>query len=194
MNMTFDLLGHLGLGGVFIGTVIEALGIPFPGGIMLIIAGVLVNKGELGYFQALGMAVTGFNTGAFCAYFIGKKIGQPFLSRFRTVFKLSPEKMDKALSWLEKSSAAFIILGRFVPMFSNIVPYMAGISRLGTASFFVYNTIFAVSWSSLNIALGYYFSQSWPLITEISGKYLSYAATAVIIIYLLLGYAIKRKL
>lgn len=194
MNLnSYDLLGELGLGGLFIGSIVEALGLPFPGSIMLVFAGVLINKGQLGYIGALILAVVGFNLGASIAYYIGRAVGEPFFDKFQKFFKIAPDKLERSQDWIKRSSAAFILLGRFVPMASNITPYLAGISGLRITKFLFYNVLFALLWSNIYLAIGYFFSQSFQLVMEHIQKYLPYIAGGVIIIYLAAAYILKKK-
>jgi len=161
MDTAHQFLGQLGLGGVFLGTVIEALGIPFPGGLMLVLAGVLVGEGKINFIAALIMAVTGFNLGAITAYIIGRTVGEPFFQRFEKLFKVNHNKLEKARELMKNSAATFMILGRFVPMASNLTPYLAGISKLGPVRFLIYSNVFAILWSALYIAFGY-FDEFYP--------------------------------
>lgn len=189
----FDLLGKLGLGGLFLGSIIEALGLPFPGGIMLVLAGILINTGKLNYPAALALAVIGFNLGATAAYFIGRSAGEPLFERFEKLFKINHQKLEKARFWMKQSSAAFILLGRFVPMASNLTPYLAGVSRLSPGRFLFYNTMFAIVWANFNLAIGYFFSHSWQKVMGVVGKHLPYIAGATLLVYLAIALLIRRK-
>lgn len=192
-STAYDLLGKLGLGGVFLGTIIEALGIPFPGGLMLVLAGVLINRGSLDYTGAVVLAVAGFNLGATAAYFIGRTVGEPFFDRFGRAFKIERQKLDRARTWMEQSAAAFILLGRFVPMASNLTPYLAGMSRLNPARFLFYNVIFAIVWANFNIALGYYFSKSLGKVMRYTETHLPYIAGAALAVYLAAALILRKK-
>lgn len=121
-------LGTLGAGGLLLGAIVEALGIPFPGELMIVLAGFLVNQGRLDFYGVLVAAVLGFNLGATVAYFIGRYVGEPFFVRYGRYLRVTPKRFEKAQTWLSRSVPAFIILGRFVPMVSNLTPYIAGMS------------------------------------------------------------------
>jgi membrane protein DedA with SNARE-associated domain len=161
---------------------------------MLVLAGVLINNGSLNLAGALILAVAGFNLGATAAYYIGKTAGEPFFSKFEKVFSISHQKLDMARTWIEQSAAAFIILGRFVPMASNLTPYIAGMSGLSPARFLLFNSIFAVCWSSFNIALGYYFSRSWMEVMKFTETRLPYIAGAVLVLYIVLALLVRKKM
>ncbi len=187
-------LGSLGLGGLFLGSIIEALGIPFPGGLMIIFAGMLVNNGEMGFAWSLILAVGGFSLGAGAAFFLGKYIGEPVFDKAGKYLKITPAGLDRARSWMRHSAAAFIIFGRFVPMVSNLTPYVAGMSKLRTERFFLYNTIFAVSWASFYLIVGMFFSHYLPALLDFTGSRLPFLAAGAVLLYITAGYIIRRKI
>ena len=184
-------LGALGAGGLFLGVIIEAMGIPFPGGLMVILAGFLVNQGRLNLFSALFAAVLGFNIGAIIAFFLGRHIGEPFLLRFSKYLRVTPQRIRKAQGWLEQSSGAFIIFGRFVPMISNLTPYMAGLSGLRSIRFIGYNFLFTLLWVSFNLCLGYLFGHSWIYLMRLTHSWIPVIAGGLLILSLIFLY-LKR--
>jgi len=165
-------LGGLGAGGIFLGVVIEALGIPFPGGLMVILAGFLVNQGRFALFPVFAATFLGFNLGAAAAFFIGRHVGEPFLIRFSKYLRVTPARIEQAREWLAQSAAAFIIFGRFVPMISNLTPYIAGLSGLPVIKFLGYNLIFTFFWTSINLSLGFLFGHSWGYILRLTHSWL----------------------
>jgi len=177
-------LGALGAGGILLGAFIEAMGIPFPGGLMVVLAGFLVNQDRLNFYHALLAATLGFNLGATSAYFIGRFVGEPFFKRYGHYLRLTPQRFARAQSWLARSAAAFIIVGRFVPMISNLTPYMAGVSRLSPVKFLIYNTIFAFTWSSFNLAVGIFFGYNWPAVLRFTGTKLPVIMLILLGLYL----------
>lgn len=178
-------LGTLGAGGLFLGLIIEALGVPFPGGLMTLLAGILVNQGRLDFYHILAAAVLGFNVGATAAYLIGRCVGEPFLLRYGKYLMVTPAKFDQARSWMYRSAPAFIIFGRFVPMVSNLTPYLAGISRLPFVQFLIYNSVFALSWVSFNLGIGIFFGHHWESIFSLIQSRLPLLALGVLVVYLL---------
>ncbi len=189
-----DLIGTMGIGGLFLGSVIEALGIPFPGGLMVIFAGILVNGGKLEFLPALVAAVGGFNLGAAAAYFLGRYVGEPLFDGLGRYLNITPARLESARNWMENSAAAFIIFGRFVPMVSNFTPYMAGMSRLRADRFFLYNSIFATAWAGFYLLVGMFFSRNMRALLDFTESRLPLLAAAAIIIYIVVFYFIKKKI
>lgn len=181
-------LGTLGAGGLLLGAIVEALGIPFPGGLMIVLAGFLVNQGRLDFYGVLVAAVLGFNLGATVAYFIGRYVGEPFFVRYGRYLRVTPKRFEKAQTWLSRSAPAFIILGRFVPMVSNLTPYIAGMSGLALIRFLIYNSVFAFSWASLNLGIGVFFGHNWENLLRFIQSRLPLIAGGVLALYLVFLY------
>lgn len=185
-----NYFGALGLGGLFVGVLVEAMGVPFPGGALIIFSGVLVDRGILELYHAALTAVAGFNAGAATAFFIGRHIGEPFFLRYGSRLHLTEERFSKAQEWLERSAAAFILVGRFIPMVSNLIPYVAGLSGLGWGRFLFYTTVFSLCWTSLNLSIGILFSKNWERIFPFVHRNLVLSALFVLLIVIL--YGVKR--
>lgn len=182
-------LTTLGIGGLLLGVIVEAMGIPFfPGGIMVILTGILINQGKLNFYPALITAIVGFNLGAMLAYFIGRHVGEPFFYRYGKYLYLTPQKINRAKGWFEHSAPAFIVFGRFVPMVSNLTPYIAGLSKLNIAKFLFYNTIFSVAWSAFNLSIGMFFSYKWESISRLINSRLLLIGGIILFFYLLFNY------
>ncbi len=154
-------LSSFGLAGLLLGVFIEATGVPFPGGVMVVIAGFLVNEGRLNFGSALAVVLAGYTAGSLLAYTAGRCIGLPFLMRCGKLLRVSPAKLERTRSLLFYSAPAFIVAGRFFPGLGNLTPYMAGVSRIGPAVFLFYNTIFAAGWATLYLLLGMFFGYNY---------------------------------
>ncbi len=165
-DLILDYLSKLGLGGLLAGVFIEAMGLPFPGGIMVMVTGILVEQGRINFSSALLITLFGFSAGAITAYMIGRHLGQPFFIRCGKLLHISPEQFAKAQTWLDRSAPAFIVFGRFVPGLSNLTPYMAGVSRIRAGYFIFYNSIFALGWGFLYLMVGMFFGHNYQLIAS----------------------------
>ncbi|MEW6274456.1 MAG: DedA family protein [Bacillota bacterium] len=188
-----DYLGALGTGGLLLGVIIEAMGIPFPGGLMVILAGFLVNQGRLNLFAVLVATILGFNLGASIAFFIGRCMGEPFLVRFSKYLRVTPVRLEQARQWLKESSAAFIIFGRFVPMVSNLTPYIAGLSGLQFWKFIGYNFLFTLFWASFNLSLGIFFGHSWGYLLSLTRSWLPLAAGGMLVLIFIFLYLRRTR-
>jgi membrane protein DedA with SNARE-associated domain len=189
-----NYLTTLGLAGLLAGVFIEAMGLPFPGGIMVVLTGLLIGQGRLNFIPALATAFTGYTAGAFAAYLIGRYGGRPFLTYLGKIFRIAPEGLDKTISWLDRSAAVFILFGRFLPGVSNLTPYLAGVSRIGPGFFLFYNSIFTLGWGTLYLLLGMFFGHNYGLIAGYLNKSLPLAGLALLLSYFVFLYVKKTLL
>jgi len=190
-DFILSYLSTLGLVGLLVGVFIESMGVPFPGGIMVILTGLLVNQGRLEFSSAMLVTVLGYTGGSLTAYLIGRYLGQPFFARIGAFLHISPARFKQAQSLLDRSAPAFIIFGRFLPGLSNLTPYMAGISRISLIYFLFYNSIFTLGWGFLYLLLGMFFGHNYQLIAPYINTKLPLVGLALLGSYL--AYVYIRK-
>lgn len=156
-----DYLVTLGIAGLLLGVFIEATGLPFPGGIMIVLAAVLCHQGKLNPYYTGAAALVGFILGSLSAYLVARKMGWTFLQRYTGFLHITPEVLQKARTWLDRSAAIFLIFGRFIPGIGNLTPYLAGLSNISTGWFVFYNLIFVMLWGVIFLTVGSIFDQKW---------------------------------
>lgn len=187
-----DYLNTLGLGGLLGGLFIEAMGLPFPGGVMIMFSGFLINQDKLNFYTVFLLAMLGFNLGATAAFFIGRRVGEPLFNKYGRYLRVKNYNLERARQCMERSAPMFIIAGRFVPMVSNLTPYLAGASGLRWGQFLFYNFVFTIIWISLNISVGMLFGHKWPEIAGYMNNKLPLAALALLAVYLTVKFLIKQ--
>jgi membrane protein DedA with SNARE-associated domain len=192
-DFILNYLSTLGLAGLVGGVFIESMGLPFPGGIMVILTGLLVNQGRLQFSSAMMATLVGYTGGSLTAYLIGRNLGQPFFTRMGSFLHISPGRFEQAQSWLDRSAPAFIVFGRFLPGLSNLTPYMAGVSRISLLYFLFYNSIFALGWGILYLLLGMFFGHNYQVIAPYINTKLPLVGLALLASYLAYVY-IRRFL
>ncbi len=193
LDFIVNYLTALGLSGLLAGVFIEAMGVPFPGGIMVVLTGFLVNQGKINFFSALITTLSGYTAGSFTAYLIGRNLGQPFFLWCGRYLRITPERIKQTQSWLDRSAPAFIVFGRFLPGVSNLTPYMAGVSRIGAGYFLFYNTLFTLGWGGLYLLLGMFFGHNYRLISGYLNNGLPFVGLGLLGIYLAYVYLKKYK-
>jgi membrane protein DedA with SNARE-associated domain len=73
-----EIAHQYGYWAVFIGILLENLGIPLPGETVTLVGGFLAGSGQLNYWFVLGSAILGAVIGGTCGYWIGRYTGWPF--------------------------------------------------------------------------------------------------------------------
>lgn len=160
----FDLLSILGLPGIFVGVFLEALGLPFPGSMLVALAGFLSKQGQFNIMLACLVSLLGYLLGSTSAFMLGRNIGEPFIKKWGKYISLTPERIEKAQELLEKSAPAYIIGGRFLPTVGNVTPYIAGISGISIVRFLCYDMVHAFLWITIFLGVGAMLGNEWPKI------------------------------
>lgn len=185
-----EILTSLGLPGVFVGVFFEAIGLPFPGSVLVAFAGFLSKQGEFSIITAWLVSLLGYLLGSLSAFMIGRNWGGPCVERWSRFIRLTPERIDKALEFLQKSAPAYIIVGRFIPTLGNITPYVAGISRISIQRFLLYDMVHAVLWLTAFLGAGALVQNIWRDIRQ----YLWLKWLAIGVSILILFYVFKHLL
>ncbi|SEP39541.1 DedA family protein [Propionispora vibrioides] len=160
------ILSNLGLPGVFAGVFLEAIGLPFPGSVLVALAGFLSKQGEFNIIVAWLVSLLGYLLGSLSAFMIGRRMGGPFIKRWSRYIRLTPERIDKAQELLQKSAPVYIIGGRFVPTVGNVTPYVAGISGISIVKFLVYDMVHALLWLTIFLGAGAMLGSKWQRLAD----------------------------
>jgi membrane protein DedA with SNARE-associated domain len=170
--MLEELLARYGLIGIFLGAGIE-------GEAATIAGGVLAHKNLVSLWGAMIAAATGSCLVDQIYFFLGR-----FFRRNAWVNGLvSKPAFERALTFLERYPAGFILGFRFVYGMRTISPIAIGTSRVPAAKFVILNMVAAAVWGPLFVWIGYTFGKALdPLIARVS-----HGALYVIIGLALLG-------
>ncbi|MDF2635887.1 MAG: associated protein [Pelosinus sp.] len=161
-----DILSSLGLTGVFAGVFLEAIGLPFPGSVLVALAGFLSKQGEFNMIIAWLVSLLGYMLGSISAFMLGRCIGEPFIKRWGRYIRLTPERIRKAQELLQKSAPAYVIGARFLPTIGNVTPYVAGISGISIGKFLIYDMVHAALWLTIFLSVGAVLGSEWHTMVE----------------------------
>lgn len=181
-----EALIHLitGLGVIAILFVIFAesgllIGFFLPGDSLLFTSGFLVHQGilpiNIHVFVLLLFiaAVLGDNVGYTFGHRVGRKLFKKPNSRF---FK--KHHLEQAEEFYKKHGGKAIILARFVPIVRTFAPIVAGTSKMHYKSFFAYNIIGGLLWTTIFTYLGYYIGK------ELTDMGVNIEIIAIVIVFL----------
>ena len=107
------------------------------------------------YYSLLGMAlasVSGALTGSVVSYTVGRYASN-VVDRFPRIF--SESRSAQAHELFAKYRERTILIGYFLGPIHAIVPFLAGISRMGFYRFLLWNLLGSVIWTISVLALGY---------------------------------------
>ena len=121
---------------VFVFMAVESSFIPFPSEVVMIPAGFLAARGELGCGTPLAAVtlafvagVLGSLAGAYVNYFLALWVGKPFLEKYGKWFFLKPDALDRACAIFNRYGAATTFVCRMIPAIRQLISIPAGISE-----------------------------------------------------------------
>ncbi len=101
--------------------------------------------------------------GDFVNYTVGKTSGEKILSKPNRFIKR--ENIDKTTAFYQKHGGKTIILARFIPIVRTFAPFVAGLAKMDSSKFLIYNVVGAIIWSGSLVYLGYIFADN-PLVKK----------------------------
>jgi len=147
---------------IFVFMTIESSFIPFPSEVVMIPAGFLAARGELGLGSpavalsvAILVGVLGSLAGAFINYYLALLVGKPFLEKYGKYFFVKPEPLARACEVFNRYGAATTFVCRMVPAIRQLISIPAGIARMPLTSFTLFTALGAGVWTAILAFVGY---------------------------------------
>jgi len=152
---------------VFVFMAIESSFIPFPSEVVMIPAGFLAARGELGLGSpagaltaAIAVGLVGSLAGAYANYFIALWVGKPFLEKYGKYFFVKPEPLARACEVFNRYGAATTFVCRLVPVIRQLISIPAGIARMPLGPFTLFTGLGAGIWTAILAGVGYVLGRS----------------------------------
>ncbi|WP_062232973.1 DedA family protein [Fictibacillus sp. FJAT-27399] len=190
-----DFIIHYEYVGIFLALAFGLIGLPVPDEILLTFTGYLVYEGKTGFALTLLSAFLGAMSGISVSYFLGYKLGLPFLKTFGPKIGITEEKIEKTQWHFQKYGKLMIIIGYFIPGIRHISAYIAGISAMKFKRFALYAYSGGLVWSFTFIMLGKELGRKWRVVEQYFHNLGFYAiltaVAAVLLIWLI--YKVKMK-
>lgn len=170
------LLRKFGYLGVFIGTFFE-------GETILVIAGFFAQQHYLRLWLVIITAFLGAFLGHGVWFWIGRAQGAKLVDRFPGVRR----HFEKALNLFERHGAAAIFITQYLYGLRMASAIVFGISRIPTATFFIYQAISCIIWATIIATLGFFFGRAVERVLGTTAEVEKYALIALVTIGILVA-------
>jgi membrane protein DedA with SNARE-associated domain len=151
-----EIARNYGYWAIFLGILLENLGIPLPGETVTLVGGFLAGSDELNYWLVLGDAVAGAVIGGNCGYWIGRVGGWPFLLQVGNIFRISEARLLSIKEQFSENAAKAVFFGRFFALLRIFAAPLAGIAEMSFGKFLVYNLAGASAWATVMVTLAFF--------------------------------------
>lgn len=164
-----------------------------PGQILLLLAGAMVKRGVLGFWELVAFAAIGAILGDLANYGVGKKYGEAILVKYGKRVFLMPDRLEKLKEVLRQYTGRTLMLGRFSSVTRWAAPFLAGSMGISFPKFMAYNVVGGLGWSLALIALGWFSGEGVEIASRHLGRYLLVALLLGALIVLMVKWKSKGK-
>ena len=116
------------------------------------------------------MVATGAIIGDNIGYWLGRRLGRPWLERHGHLVGMHGGVLVRVDLLFARHGGKAVLLGRFIGFLRAMAPFVAGASRMPYGAFVVYNGIGATTWAVAFVLLGYFLGASWTVAERWIGR------------------------
>jgi len=140
------LLQHYGYGILFTALFLEMLALPLPGEMMMSYAGLFVYEGKLNMSLSIAAASLGVSAGISLSYWIGYRLGKPFVLKHGHKIHLGEPQMESMTRWFARYGNKLLFIAFFIPGVRHITGYFCGVTQMPFRRFTSYVPVLGWLW------------------------------------------------
>jgi membrane protein DedA with SNARE-associated domain len=147
-----------------------ALGIvalPIPDESIMMLAGVLMKKGDLHIVPTLLATYGGSMAGITLSYLIGRIAGSPIIHKYGAYIGMTEQKFQKVHDWFAHYGKWTLTFGYFVPGIRHFTGLAAGMSDLEYPTFALFAYMGAIIWTTVFLSIGFFLGEYWYTIVSL---------------------------
>jgi len=164
-------ISHGGYLGIFGLMALESCNIPIPSEVILPYAGFLANQGLLSWHLAALVGALACLFGSIISYWLGLKLGRPFLWRYGKRLLISQNDIERADKFMTRYGSLSFFLSRIIPIVRTFFSFIAGVSKGNFGKFCLYTFLGSWLWSYALVWLGVKLGENWDQISPVWEKY-----------------------
>ena len=146
---------------VFIGTVIDATGLPFPGRLLLAAAGAMAAAGHANVLVVIGVGALGAMLVDQVWYVTVTRGSNWIIDAYCRMRGRERRCSDDAIEYFRRYGAGTLIRGRFFTVVRLLVWPVAASHGLGYGRFVILDVAGASLWASIWVLLGWFVGEHW---------------------------------
>jgi membrane protein DedA with SNARE-associated domain len=188
VDFATNVVGDLGLPGVFLLMVPESACIPIPSEATMLFAGFNVSKGDYSLVAVTLVGASANLVGSWIAYAVGYYGRIELLERHGRKLHIKPEHLTWADRWFERYGAPTVFFCRMLPIIRTFISLPAGVARMPFWRFSALTLAGCLPWVFMLAFIGKQVGANWTDWKD-SLHYVDYAVLALIalgIMYLLI--------
>ena len=175
-----NVVGDLGLPGIFLLMVPESACIPIPSEATMLFAGFNVSEGRYSLVAAVLVASVANLIGSWIAYAVGYYGRIEAFERHRA-FHVGPAQIARAERWFQKYGSFAVFFSRMLPVVRTFISLPAGVARMPLVRFSVLTFLGALPWNLMLVLVGRSARDNWDTWKD-RLHYVDYAVVALIVV------------
>jgi membrane protein DedA with SNARE-associated domain/rhodanese-related sulfurtransferase len=181
-------LAHHGLAFLALAMFLQAIGLPIPGAVALILAAAQAATGHVAGTAVIGSALLAMMAGDAVMFLLGRRTGWWLLGTLCRI-SLNPEScVVTSADTFHRRGRSLLVVAKFLPGINTMGPPLAGSMQMGWGTFLWLDTAGCALYISAYFVLGYLCSGAVSQIIRIYERF-GHLTTAVVLI-LLTAYAL----
>jgi membrane protein DedA with SNARE-associated domain len=185
-----NVVGDLGLPGVFLLMTLESACIPIPSEATMLFAGFNVHNGEYSLFAVVAVGVGANLVGSWIAYAVGYYGRLELVERHGNKLHIKQSHLTLAERWFERWGAPAVFFSRMLPIVRTFISLPAGVARMPFWRFSVLTLLGCIPWVFALAFVGKQAADRWTSWRD-SLHYVDYAVAALIVVGIV--YLIVRR-
>src|SRR5580700_2531981 len=162
LNLLRGALVHYGYWAVAAMLLLESAGVPLPGETILLLASFLAySEHELRLPWVIVVGTVASTLGGEFGFALGRHGGRPLIERYRHLFSIRAETVERGDRLFERYGAATVFVARFLFGMRVLASLLAGALHMPWRKFFLFNFLGAAVWVTAICTAGYLFGGHW---------------------------------
>jgi membrane protein DedA with SNARE-associated domain len=176
-----NVVGDLGLAGVFVLMLLESACIPIPSEATMLFAGFNVSEGHYSLLEVTAVGSVANLVGSWVAYAVGYYGRVDILEKHGRKLHIKPSHLQWADRWFERHGSATVFFTRMLPIIRTFISLPAGVARMPFWRFSALTLAGCVPWVFLLAFIGRQVGAKWTDWKD-SLHYVDYAVLAIIVV------------
>lgn len=164
MTAWYDFIGQYGYFAIFILFVLGIVGLPVPDEVLLTYLGYVTSIGKMSFTLTFAATFFGAVCGISISYYLGKKLGEPFLRKFGPKIFITEKTIQRTQKLFNKYGKYMLFICYFIPGVRHAAAYIAGITYFSFKRFTVYAYSGALVWVLTFLVIGNRLGSNWQII------------------------------
>jgi len=194
LQKALELVVAHGYALLFLASVAEnvfLLGMVVPGDVIVVLGGALSARAHLAVAHVAIVVVVGALLGANLSFWIGRRGGMALVERWGERTSPGRVRVQRVEDYFHRHGAKTVFLAAFVAGIKNLVPTVAGASRMPVLRFVLYNAAGCAARSVALVGIGYFLGANLPRAVKAIGSFNLWALALVALLGV--AFAVLRR-